>query len=84
MDFAFRFERQTDLGCLLVTATNFCRKQDAYLRVVCVEADVVHLDTNLTLDKLRELMGTIPDGHLMADTVNFANQFTGDPICDVT
>lgn len=81
--FAFRYECQSDLGHLMVNAVNFCRKQNAHLRIVCIEGDVVHVDTDLTLDGLRDLLRTIPDGHLMVQTANHAAEFTGERMNEV-
>jgi hypothetical protein len=75
MDFAFGFESYVDLGYLLANAASYFRNRDNTLRVQSVTADVVRVRSDLTLEGLRDLLRTVPDGETMVNTVAFAEDF---------
>lgn len=78
MDFAFQFESYVDLGYLLANAASYFRNRENTLRVLSVTADVVRVRSDLTLEGLRDLLRTVPDGQLMVQTVAFAEDFYGE------
>lgn len=79
---AFRFECEVDLGHLLVAAQNQCGQ---FFRLVAVAPELQHdtmhhhvyVDSDLTLEGIRNLMRTVPDGHVMVQTVAFVDEYTG-------
>ena len=76
---AFCCECQTHLGHLLVNAEVYCyRGTQLDFRVVGIADDVVQIATNLWIEELRELMGTVTGGHVMVETVNYVEEFNGE------
>lgn len=74
--YRFRCECQMDLGRLIVKAAEQTRPP-IYLLVVKVNRDEVLVETELTLAALKNLLWSIEDGHVMAETVDFAHRYTG-------
>ena len=91
---AFRCECQVDLGHVLVNAEDYCQRLSGlerkylyfgmvhshteYAKEGTVASVIVHVGTNLTFEQIRRLLETATDGHVMAETVDFVEQFTGE------
>ena len=81
---AFRCECQTHLGHLLVNAAEYCGNHRFFYVLDCRTefavghnlGVVVRVATNLSLEQVRELMGTVGDDGAMADSVDYISQFT--------
>ena len=78
-----RCECEVDCWLFVGKASDFCEKHDAQIRLTNIEFSryggcVVSIKTTLTLELLRELMRTVSDGHVMVESVNVVNEFTGD------
>jgi hypothetical protein len=73
--FKMRFEATADLCRLL----NRCAQDDiAIAKFESDRMDQIAFDADLTLTELKELLETIEDGHVMADTVAEIADFTGE------
>ncbi len=80
--FAFRFELPSDYWEALFRAVDLCRKQSTHFLPIQFEyttfEGVLHFATGLTLEEVRDILRAVPDGHVMLESLNFADKFTGE------
>ena len=84
--FKFRAECQTDVVEFLRTAHAVCRRATTHVFVAVVEwgsgfplPDVtVTIRTNLPLFEVRNMMESVPDGHVMVETLRPEAEYTGE------
>lgn len=75
VDYRFRAECSQDVKAVVSNGwfTDVSMEQDPDFPDVEVK-----MKTHHPLDKIRELLSSLPDGHVMAESVNYADKYTGE------
>jgi hypothetical protein len=74
--YRFRYECDVDLARLILLVRDQTGPKPCF-RVLEVKRAEVLIETELTLQAVKALMNSIDDGHVMAQTIHFADRYTG-------
>lgn len=77
-EFMLRFEAPNDLVKFISLAIKEHTRQFDHTTMGCPTGDTFVFEGHLDLYEVQEMLSRIPDGHVMLETVQYINEYTGE------